>query len=79
MVLSLSLSRALSLALALARSLSLCLCVYVSPRAGNIQDFVSDPKSWRGQSPVAYKNPGPYKQPNVGSDGFGGSSEGRQR
>ena len=42
-------------------------------------DFVSDPKSWRGESPLVYKNPGPYKQPNVGSDGFGGSSEGRQR
>jgi hypothetical protein len=42
-------------------------------------DFVSDPKSWRGESPLVYHNPGSYKQADVGSDGFGGSSEGRQR
>ena len=42
-------------------------------------DFVSDPKSWRGESPLVYKNPGSYQQSDVGSDGFGGSAEGRQR
>lgn len=37
-------------------------------------DFVSDPKSWRGPSPIVYKNPGPYKQQgSVGNDGFGGA------
>lgn len=37
-------------------------------------DYVSDPKSWRGPSPIVYKNPGPYKQPeSVGNDGFGGA------
>ena len=23
-------------------------------------DYVSDPKSWRGPSPIIYSNPGPY-------------------
>jgi hypothetical protein len=27
-------------------------------------DFVSDPKSWRGESPEVYKNPGPCESCN---------------